>query len=476
MNPRSIARHASLLLLVLAAATAAGCADDAADGGDGVGGGADDGADDDGTDPPGPKPAACPEPTKGPTQHDFETIETDTVWSADASPHIVNGFAVVRRAKLTIEPCAVVQFVDEDSGITVAFPGTPTTGEIVADGTADQPIVFEGQEGNRWGHVLVAPGGKASFSNLTMQDGGGYDTRGATLVVQGDATFPTKHDVFVDHLTVKRSLGVGVIAERLGSFAAGSTDLVVTESGLDVGDSLELLPYPVVVDEHAIDSLPRGAYVGNGVDAIHVQPSFKLAESGTMKNLGVPYKIGTFGQDDFVVGAGRDSTPTTLTIEPGVQIEMFPGTAFDIEHATGEFEASGAVVAEGTAADPIVFRSGAANPKAGDWRGLWFGGIARADNSFRNVRIEHTGADCGCILIGCSAVEGYEGAIIFSEEPPSAFFHDTVISEAAGNGVVLGYRGNLVDVAAGITFDSVAWCAQTQPHPGSCPNPLPSCE
>jgi hypothetical protein len=475
MNPRSIVRHASILLLALAAASAAGCSDDAADGAeDGQGGGADDGGDDG----PDPKPAACPKPTKGPTQHDFETIEdgAEVVWSADASPHIVKGFAVVRGgAKLTIEPCATVQFVDENSGITIAYPSTPNTGEIVAEGTAEQPIVLEGQGGARWAHIGFAPGGKGSFAHVTMSNGGAFDERGATLVVSGDRTFPTKHDVRVDHVTIEGSRGSAVVLENLGAFTADSTDLVITGSGKG-DDAVEAYPYPIVLDEHALLTLPRGTYTGNAVDAVYVSPEFSLRESGTMKNVGVPYHVGGFGADHFVVGAGPDTAFTTLTIEPGTTIAMYPGTAFDVEFVSSEEPASGAVIAEGTAAEPIVFTSQRATPAAGDWQGLQFGGVASAENSFRHVRIEYSGADCGCILIGCSDIEGYEGAIIFGQQPPSAFFQDTVIAHGAGNGVVLGYRGNLVDVAAGITFEDLAWCPQTQPHPGSCPNPLPGCQ
>ena len=86
MNPRTIVRHASILLLALAAISAAGCEGGATGAEDGQGGGADDGGDDDGT--PDPKPVTCAKPTQGPTQHDYETIEegAEVVWKADASP------------------------------------------------------------------------------------------------------------------------------------------------------------------------------------------------------------------------------------------------------------------------------------------------------------------------------------------------------------------------------------------------------
>lgn len=472
MLARALPRSSALLLLLALCPFSVACSDDAA-GTDGQGGEAPDEELPPDTEPD-PQTQKCPVPTQGPTIHTAGAIEADETWSADAGPHIVEGFVSVRAgATLTIEKCAVVQFEDEYAGLTVAFPGTPTTGRLVAEGTKDLPIRFEGLEGARWGHVLIDAGGSASLAHLTISDGGGYDPRGATLVVNGNSSLPTKRDVLVDHVAVKKSLGAGVVLDRMGGFADGSSELVVTESG-----SEDKLVYPVYTDENGIDTLPRGSYTGNKADKIYVNPTSHLAEDSTMKNLGVPYFIGSFGDDDFVVGGGAASATefTTLTIEPGTRIEMFPGTSFKAEHYTGDFLASGAIVAEGTEAEPIVFTSGAQTPAAGDWQGLWFGGIARTENSFKHVRLEYTGAWCGCILLSCSDIDQFEGAIIFSQEPPRAFFENTVISDAAANGVVLGYLGEMVDVAAGITFEEIGGCRQTLPSAGSCPNPKPACE
>jgi hypothetical protein len=470
-------RLASLLALALAAAPlAAGCADD--DGGAGTGGGGTGGeAPDDGDDlppdtepDPDPKPSGCPRPTQGPTIHEASAIEADETWSADASPHIVTGFIAVRRATLTIEPCAVVQFEDPYAGFTIAYPGSPTTGRLVAEGTADKPILFEGKDRARWGHILVEAGGEASLAHLTIQDGGGYEPRGGSLYVYGDGTLPTRRDVKVDHVTVRESLGAGVVLDRLGAFTAHTDALTITASGS------EEMPYPLYTDEHGLHTLPRGAYTGNVVDKIYVNPTSHLAESATMKNVGVPYQVGSFPEDDFVVASGDEAAPAILTIEAGVRIEMHPGTTFAAEHFTGEFAASGAIVAEGTAEEPIVFTSSAASPAPGDWRGLWFGGVALDANRFEHVRLEYTGADCGCILIGCSDIPGYEGAVIFSQQPPRAFFSNSTIAHGSANGVVLGYRGSEIDFREGFTFEALEGCEQTAPHPGSCPNPLPACQ
>jgi hypothetical protein len=415
----------------------------------------------------GGAPILCVEPRGEPVVHKG-AVEADEVWAADQL-HVVEGILSVRKgAKLTIDPCATVRFA-ENAGLSIAYPGSPTTGTLIAEGDAQHPIRFEGRDGARWGHVLLDAGATARLAHLTMAGGGGDELLGATLVVYGDQTLPTKRNAFVDHLEISGSRGAGVHLDRLAGFADHSTDLTV------VGSGDETNPYPVVTDEHGLGTLPRGSYTGNAIDAIFVDPDARLQESATMKNLGVPYRVGTFPNDHFSIGGGFGKPLATLTIEPGVRIEMHPGTSFEIEHSTGEMPASGALVAEGTAAEPIVFTSSASSPAPGSWQGLWFGGIPSAANSIEHARIEYTGADCGCILLTCSAIEQFEGAVIFSMQPPSAFIRDSEIVHGSSHGVVLGYDGASVDFKDGNTFD-VAGCAQTLPRQATCPNPKPACE
>lgn len=417
-----------------------------------------------------PPPAACPEPTSGPTHHATDVVGEE-VWASDAGPHIVDTTIRIRDgARLEIEPCAVVQLA-EGANLEVAFPGTPTTGELVAEGDADRPIRFEGLDGARWGHLFVHAPGIVRLAHAQLEGGGGVDPSGATLLAQGDGVLPTDRGVFVDHVTIEGSLGAGVVMSRKAGFAEGSSALMVTGSGN------EEHPWPIEIDEHAIGTLPSGDYTGNARDEIFVDPLDALQEDATMRDLGVPYRVGDSSQDDLVVGAGPGSRAvTTLTIDPGVTVAFHEGTALEIEHAGGSFAATGALVALGTASAPIVLTSAADAPAPGDWKGVWFGGIVDPQTRIAHARIEYTGADCGCVLLTCSDVAGTEGAVILTMPPPSAFISDTVIAHAAGNGFVLGYDGPLVDFEGINDFEDVDGCAVTLPRDGSCPDPLPACE
>ena len=421
--------------------------------------------------PPGPVASECPVTTSGPTVHSGE-VKGNELWTAAGSPHIVEYDVNVRDgATLTIEPCARVQ-LKKDRGIRVAYPITPNTGTLIAEGTATKPITIEGHDGARWSQLFVHAPGKARLKYVSISGGGGNGSQsGASIVVYGDGTLPSKHDVLFDHVTIAKSVGVGVKFDRGAGFDPASTDLTIKESGT----------FPLEVGEHALNTIPTGSYVGNGKDAIlmemeTVDATLGLQESGTIHERGVPYQIGTSpGLDNLRITGKKNETPVTLTIEPGVTIKFLKGSAFKIEHFTGDFDAPAIVNAVGTKEKPIVFTSAEAAPRAGDWQGLWFGGKPRIENRIENVRIEYTGADCGCILLTCNSITQFEGAVIFSMPPPSAFIKNTVFAHGSSHGIVNGYDGAAPDFASVNTFEDMAGCAQTLPRSATCPSPRPTC-
>lgn len=421
----------------------------------------------------------CPAPTAGPTEHKGD-VKGDEVWTAAGSPHILDYNVSVRDgASLVIEPCAEVQLA-KGVRIQVAYPGTPNIGgALVAVGTAKHPITFKGKGGERWASIYASAPGTVRLAYVTLEGGGGGDfEHGATLNMLGKSEMPADPMLHVDHVTVKGSLGTGVFMQRHAKFISDSHDLVITGSGN------EEAPFPMEIEEHAIDSLPTGVYTGNKTDEILLErvgagtAGQGLLVDATLHERGVPYRMGASKNADFVIGGGEKGQVATLTIEPGVTMKFVEGSAFEIQHFTNLEPSTGAVHAVGTPAKPIVFTSASPNPKAGDWRGLWFGGIPQATNRLENVRIEYAGYDCGCILLTCSDIAQHEGAVIFTAQPPSAFIKNTVFKEIAGHGVTQGFDGTLVNFRASNTFEGVTGCVQTRPRSvdTSCPDPRPTCD
>lgn len=422
--------------------------------------------------------AKCPTATTGPTIHEGD-VDADETWTAEASPHVVRGDVNVRDGKtLTIAPCAIVQ-VESNANLNVAFPLTPNQGRLIAEGTAEAPIRFEGRDGARWGHLHVRAPGSARLAYVTFENGGGGDSWGhETIGVSGDGDLPRKAVLYVDHVTVKGSRGAGIKLDSGAAFAPGSKDLVITGSGVATNNDVH--PYPLEVGEGAIESIPTGTYTGNEKDEIFLSPETVAAAGGfqedtTMHDRGVPYHVSRKGDPiDLQVGSG--SRDAVLTIEPGVRVLFEAGANFHVESLA---EGRSAIHAVGTADKPIVFTSASATPKPGDWRGLFFNGPVAPKNALEHVRIEYTGAECSCSLVTCTAgVTEYEAAIIFSEEPATMFMKSSVIAHGSGHGVVQGYDGLGYDWKASNTFEDLAGCPVTVPrHPTtSCPDPAPACK
>lgn len=434
---------------------------------------------DGGTAEPDAAPPSCPKPTAGPTRHEYDVAE-DEVWSADASPHVVDYDVRVRDGHtLTIEPCAEV-LLKKGTHIQVAFPGTPNVGgTLIAEGTADRPIRFAGSDGESWASLYVHAPGTARLSYVTFEGGGGGDFEdGSTIDVLGDDELPAKPLLYVDHVTIKGSKGAGVWLQRRATFIAGSKDLSITGSGNDEH------PFPLQIEEHAIDALPTGSYTGNRIDEILLRTSGTgVAGSGltvdaTLHERGVPYRMGKSKLDDFIVGPPGEGPPTTLTIEAGVVMRFEKETALRVQTFTSEEPANATIRALGTAARPIVFTSAAAAPAPGDWRGLWFGGVPMDGNALDHVRIEYAGFDCRCSLATCSDISEHDGAIVLTGRPAGAFVTNSSFKAIAGHAVTQGFTGEFVDFRPTNTFDAVSGCVQTLPRPrsGSCSTPLPACD
>lgn len=234
--------------------------------------------------------------------------------------------------------------------------------------------------------------------------------------------------------------------------------------------------------EHTVGTLPDGQYTGNRTDEILIVPepvnsAGGLQEDATWRDLGVPYRLGNSRTHQLRVGAGNGHPLATLTLEPGVELRFTEGSSLRMEHGTGDFPATGALVAVGTADKPIVFTSAAEAPSAGDWMGLWYGGVPSNRNRLEHVRIEYAGGDCSCALLTCNDITDFEGAVIVTNLPPTAFIENTHIVHSAGHGIVRGWDGDDLDLASSSTFEAIAGCAQTLPRfSDGCGEPKPRCQ
>jgi hypothetical protein len=431
----------------------------------------DGGASEGGTSGDGGVVVDCAKPTGGPTEHQG-TIGADETWTADKSPHVVvNDVAIT--AKLTIEPCAEV-LLGSTRSLSVGV-----TGSLVAEGSATKPIHIGARDPAKpFARIWASGGGTIRLAYATV-DGGGdpensiVDVAGMLHLQGVDQYQPTQPTLFVDHVTIAGSKSNGINMLDGAGFAPGSQELTVKGSA----------QYPVGMWARALGGLPSGKYSGNAHDEILLDGgggSHAIHEDTTMHNRGVPYRVGnSLSGNNAVLMVERQapSSPglATLTIEAGVKVRMKKYGTVYVQRFTGDAPAQGALVVNGTAAEPVVFTSAEATPAAGDWYGIWFGLVPAANNKFDHARVEFAGATSGSGSNACNPPT-LDAAIRIFGLPSSAFVTNTEIVNSARHGIDRGWASDTkTDFIATNTFTNVAGCKQTYPRDtnGSCPSVVP---
>jgi hypothetical protein len=366
-------------------------------------------------------------------------------------------------ATLTVAPCTRVEMA-RGTNLYVY-------GRLMVEGADGAPVDFVSTlSGKRWGAIWLKTGGTADLAYATLLGGGGSlaasqsDTMGSPLYVNGLGDSPLR----VDHVTVEGATGVGVALVNAG-FASGSTALTVHGSGAQA----------VYLGADGLGTLPDGTYTGNAVDAIALQTAYFSVQSNDrpilqdthVRNLGVPYCVGLADGADLVVGRLGNPAPV-LTIDAGVRLGFTRGRSGGGrllvvgQAGTNSTLALGAIVALGTATQPVVFDSCAAAPVAGDWIGLRLEG-ADPRTRLDHVVISHAGADsstsasCPSLKNNFDADAALQVAYSGGGAPAASFLTNSTITASASNAVFRGWQAANVDFLASNTLSGIAWCAQT---------------
>jgi hypothetical protein len=379
-------------------------------------------------------------------------------------------------ATLTLEACTIVELAP---GATLRVDG-----KLVARGALGRPVVLLARDAQSpWRALDVR--GQLDLEYTRVADGGlpeaGDPELSAMVMVRGPSARQVLPEPVVRMVEVQLegSASVGLQLTDSAAFSDDSRRLTITRSAL----------HPLAVEPLAAGSVPPAStFSGNGADVVEVVRK-QLAVPGTdvqvtLKRLDVAYRLG--GKSDpnpaLILGNLGEPTPATLTIEAGTVLRVRPGFRLDV---VGPGPAlSGSLVAVGTAQDPIVFTADTPTPAAGDWVGLFFRGLPRADTRLEHVVVEYAGNSMTSIRgTGCGTPPAPDmaqnmGAIVVlsGAAPERAFVTESTIRYSASNGVDRAYRDDReVDFVATNTFEQVAYCTQTTPRDAGngCPNPVP---
>ena len=345
------------------------------------------------------------------------------------------------------------------------------SGKLLAEGTEKRPISLKAEEGTAaWGSMQFFGPGSGRFAYATIAGGGGESGSAyGAIEVRGDQLLAAQPLLFVDHVTVTSSANYGVSLRAGATFTPDSRELVISGSK----------KAPVRVLPRLVTNLPSGTYTGNAEDVVQVETEAYgdvSLEDVTFHDRGIPYRIGgdtSFGE----LKVGAPSGLVTLTLEPGVTLKFNKNGAAGlvIDSGSTDAPATGALVAVGTSAKPIVLTSAAPFAIAGDWRGVTFGNRPAASNRLDFVRIEFAGGPSQAKSFHCrpdsTLSQDEDAALTLYGQPTFAFVTNSTFLSSAALGVNLAYRGMTYDFLSTNTFTSVVGCKQSTPHnqDGSCP-------
>jgi len=294
----------------------------------------------------------------------FTAIQANTTFHAPGVPYRQYGNMDVHSgAEVTFE-AGVNYLVSVDNDLEFGWNGQAAT--VFAEGTAEQPVVFAGaiQEPGSWRGIMVRQNTTTNsrFNHVIVRDSGGGSAYAMEL----------RSKITLDQVRLEgNSRGIYVAGQGL----SGSTK-DVTVTGTEGA--------PLVLESEAIHQAPTGgSYVGNQRDEIEVKGG-GVKTSGTMAELGVPYLI--TGSIDVYAEA-------ELTIEAGVVFVMGP----DVDLEIGWNGQAAALIAQGTAEAPIVFRG--RDPVPGWWRGLIIRQNTLSSSKLEHLEIGHAGYNNGGNLV-----------------------------------------------------------------------------
>jgi len=352
-------------------------------------------------------------------------VTQSTTWTEPGLPLRFTGgvtFDDPGNPVLTLPPGLHLRF-DPQAGLT--FP----TGGLIAGSATGAPVVLE-STGDGWLGVEIEHGAGSALVNVVMGECGIPQGYPWSACLRFGPQGGTDSGLVVQDVVIRGSRSAGVTLELAARFNPASRNLTITQSAT----------YPLGLYARNIPSIPDGDYRFNAIDAINAIGDYGIGyDSVRWRNLGVPYR--------FLTGLGVDST---LVLDRGVTIEVGVGKSI----GTGY----GSLIAVGTAAEPIVFRS--VTPGVpGSWIGLQIGtATAGPGNRLEHVII----ADAGY------GTSGYAGAIRLTADP-GGLLRNSTIARSATCGLVLfngaAWTDDYTDPSFGNTFTAVAGPLRCQPPP-----------
>jgi hypothetical protein len=347
-----------------------------------------------------------PECEELPANFTQDTTLPKGCYLAEVSPSFAAGVT------LTLSPGVTIVFA-KDTGLVLR-----ETRALVAVGRPEEPIVLTGAEKVRgfWqGVILDHPRPATSRLDRVIIEYAGGTPLGIPLEVPAGGLISLGAEAFeVDNTTIRESAGFGYVCHDASLVSFDHNTITANRQG------------PASACFEDVDLLGTSTFSGNDIDAVTLAAGY-IEAPVTVPLLDVPY---------YIPGAVH-LYDETLTVNPGVTFFFGPNAGL-------VFREEAALLATGSADDPVVFTGLYATP--GYWQGLIF--ESNADHVLIHALVEYAG----------SGEAGASVALLGDDEDnPSLLLENSTIRHSASYGLLVDEYSNVnADYATANTFEDNA--------------------
>ena len=349
-------------------------------------------------------------------------ISHDATWTSAINCHITADVTVKGSdgddgvTTLSIEPGAVIKF-NSSRKITIgAVTGDP--GALIAQGTAGAPVTFTSSQADptpgSWLNITFQ---KTAHSSSLLEycniEYAGYGNYGA---VYCNYSSPT-----ITNCQINNSSSAGIYF--YSSSASISGCLFTGNAGYDLYYYSGTNGGQIADSEFSTVYLIYANTVAFSNNTINYRDDFaskiyadQVGEfmTGTFNNVDTQSYIevqgGAISHDATwtaalkyhilgnitVQGADGTDSVTTLTLVPGTELRFTGSYSLTIGASLGD---PGAIVAQGSASNPVVFTSSSATPAAGDWSNIQFYTTTDTSSIMDHCLVEYGGYSSGSVYL-----------------------------------------------------------------------------